>query len=99
VDLEELIDPELAGRGPLALGVERLRHRSKRMAPLVAQLHELERQGRLSTSLLDLAASYAHMHANRLLRSAQRPQELVIHHLLERLLTSLAARPPAVAHR
>ncbi|MGW7201295.1 lantibiotic dehydratase [Streptomyces chryseus] len=36
----------------------------------------------------ELAASYAHMHANRLLRSAHRAQELVIYDLLHRLYTA-----------
>jgi thiopeptide-type bacteriocin biosynthesis protein len=94
-ELEALIDPERATEGPLAPGVEWLRRRSRRLAPLVAELSELDRGGHLSRDLPDLAASYAHMHANRLLRSAHRPQELVIYHLLERMLTSLAARQTA----
>jgi hypothetical protein len=40
----------------------------------------------------DLLASLLHMHANRVLRSSQRAQEMVIHHYLENAYGSLAAR-------
>ena len=40
----------------------------------------------------ELAVSLAHMHVNRLLRSAQRAQELVLYEMLDRLYTSRAAR-------
>jgi hypothetical protein len=39
-----------------------------------------------------LATSFIHMHANRLLRSAARAQELVIYDFLERCYTSQIAR-------
>ena len=42
--------------------------------------------------LAELAPSYLHMHANRLLRSAQRAQELVLYDFLARLEESRAAR-------
>jgi thiopeptide-type bacteriocin biosynthesis protein len=42
--------------------------------------------------LAELATSFAHMHVNRLLRSAQRAQELVLYEMLDRLYTSRAAR-------
>jgi hypothetical protein len=42
--------------------------------------------------LTDVAMSYAHMHVNRLLRSAQRAQELVVYELLDRVYSSRAAR-------
>jgi thiopeptide-type bacteriocin biosynthesis protein len=42
--------------------------------------------------LPELAMSFAHMHVNRLLRSAQRAQELVLYEMLDRLYTSRAAR-------
>jgi hypothetical protein len=44
----------------------------------------------------DIAVSYAHMHANRLLRSAQRAHELVLYELLERAYSSQAARRSVV---
>jgi thiopeptide-type bacteriocin biosynthesis protein len=95
--LEELIDSRPGHDGPLAPGVDLLHRRSTELAPLVARLRTLEREGRLHRDMSNLLSSYAHMHANRLLRSAHRGQELVIHHLLERLLTGLAARASAIA--
>jgi thiopeptide-type bacteriocin biosynthesis protein len=69
-----------------------LRRRSERLAAVVADLRASERAGRLSRPVADLAASYLHMHANRLLRSAQRAQELVLYDFLARLYESRAAR-------
>jgi hypothetical protein len=40
----------------------------------------------------ELAASYLHMHANRLLRSAARAQELVLYDWLYRMYEAQAAR-------
>jgi thiopeptide-type bacteriocin biosynthesis protein len=45
-----------------------------------------------ASGLAELAISLAHMHVNRLLRSAQRAQELVLYEMLDRLYTSCAAR-------
>lgn len=64
---------------PLAPAVAVLDRRSQAVAGIAQEL----RRRRLP--LDDLAASYAHMHANRLLRSGHRAQELVIHDLLARL--------------
>jgi hypothetical protein len=59
-----------------------------------AELQELAHRGHLSVPLTDLAMSYAHMHVNRLLRSAQRAQELVLYELLDRAYSSRAGRRP-----
>jgi thiopeptide-type bacteriocin biosynthesis protein len=48
--------------------------------------------GRLSVPLTELAPSYLHMHANRILRSAHRAQELVLYDFLARLYESQAAQ-------
>lgn len=90
--LEALFDPGAERPEKLAPGLEALRHRSLRIAPLTAELRHLMRTGGLSVPMTDLATSYAHMHVNRLLRSAQRAQELVLYEFLERLYTSRAAR-------
>jgi hypothetical protein len=45
--------------------------------------------------MTDLAMSCAHMHVIRLLRSAQRAQELVLYELLDRFYVSQAARRAA----
>jgi hypothetical protein len=50
------------------------------------------REQRLSVSLDDLLWSYAHMHANRLLRGAHRAQELVLYDLLDHVYASRLAR-------
>jgi hypothetical protein len=67
--------------------------RSKGLAPVMTELQTGAAAGRLSVPLLELAPSYLRMHANRLLRSAQRPQELVLYDFLRRYYESRAARP------
>jgi thiopeptide-type bacteriocin biosynthesis protein len=79
-----LLDPGQAPPAPLATGLEALRRRSLQLAPVTAELRQLSQAGRLSATITDLAMSYAHMHVNRLLRSAQRAQELVLYELLDR---------------
>jgi thiopeptide-type bacteriocin biosynthesis protein len=90
--LEALLDP---GQDPpelLAAGLEALRRRSLQLAPVSAELRRLDQAGRLSTPLAGIAMSYAHMHVNRLLRSAQRAQELVLYELLDRAYSAQAGR-------
>jgi thiopeptide-type bacteriocin biosynthesis protein len=73
-----------------------LRQRTRALAPIAHQLRALEQAGRLSVSLPALAASYAHMHVNRSLRSAHRFQELALYELLDRTYRAqLALAPPA----
>jgi thiopeptide-type bacteriocin biosynthesis protein len=74
--------------------VEALERRSARVGPIAAELDQLAAAGRLAVSKVDLAASLAHMHANRLLRAAPREQELVIYEFLARLWAARAARNP-----
>jgi thiopeptide-type bacteriocin biosynthesis protein len=76
----------------LAPGLEALRWRSLRLAPLTAELRQLTESKHSSVAMTDLAMSYAHMHVIRLLRSAQRAQELVLYELLDRFYTSQAGR-------
>ncbi len=59
--------------------------RSPKLAAIAAALRELHAAGRLSVPLTELAPSYLHMHVNRLLRSAQRPQEMILYDFLYRL--------------
>ena len=49
-------------------------------------------RGGLPSMSPELAMSLAHMHVNRMLRSAQRAQELVLYELLGRAYSSQAAR-------
>jgi thiopeptide-type bacteriocin biosynthesis protein len=94
--LEALLDPGQAPPAPLAAGREALRRRSLRLAPVTAELRRLSQAGRLSATLADIARSHAHMHVNRLLRSAQRAQELVLYELLDRAYSSRAGRRSVV---
>ena len=97
-DLEALLWG--GGAGGLAPGVELLRARSVRVADVGRRLHALAGDGGLGIPVGAWAASVAHMHANRLLRSAARAQELVIHDLLARLYRSRMARTsPESVHR
>jgi thiopeptide-type bacteriocin biosynthesis protein len=88
--LDELLGLEEGDDHPLAPGVQLLRERSRRLAPLIERLRA--REQRLSVSLDDLLWSYAHMHANRLLRGAHRAQELVLYDLLDHVYASRLAR-------
>src|SRR5262249_25778001 len=90
--LEGLLDPKKDSASNLAPGLEILSARSQRMAPLVAKLKSMEAGKGLTTSISSLASSYLHMHANRLLRSAARAQELVIYDFLARTYESQQAR-------
>jgi thiopeptide-type bacteriocin biosynthesis protein len=65
-----------------------LHARSFALRPVVEQLKRTP----LSMSIAGLASSYAHMHLNRLLRSAHRFQELAIYELLDRTYRSESAR-------
>jgi thiopeptide-type bacteriocin biosynthesis protein len=71
--------------GVLTAGLAVLIQRSERWAPVMLALREAAAAGRLSQPLTKLAASALHMHANRLLRSAQRAQEMVLYDFLARL--------------
>jgi thiopeptide-type bacteriocin biosynthesis protein len=90
--LEALVDLTAVADPPLAAGLEVLRRRSRSLVPVMAELRARAQAGRLSMTLHDLSASYLHMHANRMLRSAQRAQELVLYDFLARLDQSRAAR-------
>jgi thiopeptide-type bacteriocin biosynthesis protein len=80
----------------LADGLEILRRRSVALAPVITEWRACAEAGKLARPLTELAPSYLHMHANRLLRSAHRAQELVLYDFLSRIYESQAARryPP-----
>jgi len=83
---------DLAHLAHLAPAWPALASRSARIAPLAAELIALEQAHRLTQSIDELAASFIHMHANRMLRSAAREQELVIADFLVRIYESQIAR-------
>jgi thiopeptide-type bacteriocin biosynthesis protein len=66
--------------------------RSEAWRPAAARLRELERKGRLGQPLTSIAASLAHMHCNRMMRSAARAHELVFYDVLCREYRTRLAR-------
>ena len=90
--LEALLDPTRRDESPLAPGIVVLRRRSDRLIPRMGELRSLEAAGRLSQPLAAIAPSFVHMHANRLLRSAHRNQEIVLYDFLARIYESRTAR-------
>ena len=87
-----LLDADRNRESSLSPGIEVIRSRSDRLAPLVQGLKDLERTGGLLQPLAAIAPSYIHMHVNRLLRSAHRRQELVLYDFLARMYESRAMR-------
>jgi thiopeptide-type bacteriocin biosynthesis protein len=71
--------------------------RSEQLAPVAEELRAAARSGRLTKDLKTFAPGYLHMHANRVLRSAQRAQEMVLYDFLARVYESRAARNRPVA--
>jgi thiopeptide-type bacteriocin biosynthesis protein len=83
-DVARLLDPARDDEHPLAPGLAVLRARSARIRPVAQALRGREAANRLTVPVRELAASFLHMHANRLLRSAGRQQELVLYDFLVR---------------
>jgi thiopeptide-type bacteriocin biosynthesis protein len=90
--VEALLDPHRDPPAELAASLRVLHQRSVAVAPAMAELRAAADAGRLSAGIPELAMSLAHMHVNRMLRSAQRAQELVLYELLSRAYSSQAAR-------
>jgi thiopeptide-type bacteriocin biosynthesis protein len=93
-ELESLLHSTVdeAAESPLHPGFVVLEERSAKNAPVAAALRALDKDRRLHPSLASIAGSLLHMHANRLLRSEARAQELVLYDFLARLYDSEAAR-------
>jgi lantibiotic biosynthesis protein len=81
-----------SGQDRLAAGHAILQRRSDRLVPMVDALWEAEGSGELTVPLEQLAASYIHMHVNRMLRSSHRAHELVIYDFLARLYDAESGR-------
>lgn len=90
--LEASMDPEKDAESDLAPGFEALAMGARLAAPWVEKLQELERQGRLTLSIEDMAPSFVHMHTNRLIRSEGRAHELVLYELLFRHYMAVRSR-------
>jgi thiopeptide-type bacteriocin biosynthesis protein len=82
------------GEEPTALhtGFAALDARSETIRGIAPELARLEKEGTLIGTVPGIAGSFLHMHANRLLRSEQRAQELVLYDFLLRMYDSEAAR-------
>ncbi len=91
--LEAMLAPDGDQQPELVDSVHVLRRRSAAVAAVTREMRAAAGAGALSADLPALALSFAHMHVNRLLRSAQRAQELVLYEMLDRVYGSRAARP------
>ncbi|HVE64968.1 MAG TPA: lantibiotic dehydratase, partial [Thermoanaerobaculia bacterium] len=91
-ELERLLDPACDDESPLAPGLEVLKRRSNRMAPVAADLASAEREGRLTHPVAEIALVFAHMFVNRMLRSGHPTEEPVLYDFLARLYESRAVR-------
>ena len=76
----------------LAAGVTTFARRRDAWAEPIARLRALDEQRELTVPWTQLAERILHLHANRLLRHAQRRQECVLYDLLARLYEGEAAR-------
>jgi thiopeptide-type bacteriocin biosynthesis protein len=69
-----------------------LDQRSRQMTQAIRKLRELAAEGKLTVNIIHLAQSFAHMHVNRLIRSAQRSHELILYDFLVRIYRMRMAR-------
>jgi len=90
--LEELLDGRGEGARRLGSGYELLRARSAGVRESCRALRAEASRGGLTATLEEIAASLLHMHANRVLRSANRAQEAVLYRFLEKTWASRLAR-------
>jgi thiopeptide-type bacteriocin biosynthesis protein len=90
--VEALLDPQRELPPELAASIEVLHQRSAVIMPVARALRAAADAGQLCVDIPELAMSLAHMHVNRMLRSAQRAQELVLYEMLGRAYSSQAAR-------
>jgi thiopeptide-type bacteriocin biosynthesis protein len=90
--LTALVEGRESDAAALAPGIRTLRRRSAALEPLLDELRALDTDRTLTKGIPELGESYVHMHLNRIFRSAQRAQELVIYDFLLRLRSSSRAR-------
>ncbi len=90
--IEDALAPSYGTGHPLAYGFSLLEQRSQLLAPIAAELGHRLRSGRLGVSAAQVAASFVHMFANRMLRSDGRAHELVLYDFLSQVTRSRIAR-------
>jgi lantibiotic biosynthesis protein len=97
--VEATLGDELGAEAALSPAVAVLAERSDRFRHVREALWAASKSGTLTRSVPDLAASFVHMHANRMLHAAARKQELVLYDFLSRVYESrLARRRRAAGH-
>jgi thiopeptide-type bacteriocin biosynthesis protein len=98
--LEALVGAPGAADGvltpPLRKALGSLQARSERLASTMAEIRERAREDRLTQPLEALGASFAHMHAIRILRDDVRAHEAAVYASLSRIYESLLARAAPV---
>jgi thiopeptide-type bacteriocin biosynthesis protein len=90
--LSQLLDGDPEATAPLADALALFDQRSRDLAPIVAEMTCRESAGLLAPPLRELAASFVHMHVNRVIRSAARAHEMVLYDFLYQLYASREAR-------
>ncbi len=95
--LEELLDERGDAAAALGAGYDLLRARTEAGREACSVLRTLSARDALTVPLADVAVSLLHMHANRVLRSANRAQEMVLYRFLEKTYASRLARSRAQA--
>src|SRR5262249_5566467 len=90
--LESLLENAQGAETSINFADRILERRSARIAVAMRHLRSLSEKGKLKTRMEDLAASYVHMHINRLIRSSQRNHELILYDFLFRLYDGKLAR-------
>jgi len=90
--LTRLLDGDPEATAPLAEALALFDRRSRDLAPIVAELGCREAAGLLTPPLREIAASFVHMHVNRVIRSAARAHEMVLYDFLHQLYASREAR-------
>jgi thiopeptide-type bacteriocin biosynthesis protein len=93
--LEALLVAPAGGGHPLDAGLRALALRAAHYRTPIAELRACELAGKLTSPVRELAASFLHMHCNRMLRASHRTQELVLCDWLLRLYESEEARSRA----
>jgi lantibiotic biosynthesis protein len=90
--LESLIDDSPQAGDGWKFAKQAFDRRSARNVKIFEKLRFLEAQGKLTVDILELMASYAHMHINRLIRASQVPHEFVLYDFLLQLYDGRLAR-------
>lgn len=90
--LESMLSTGQVSDQRLAAGLALVRARAETLRCLGAKLRALEATGRLGRSTYEILGAFAHMHVNRMMRTAHKRCEFVLYDLLARVYSSFAAR-------